>query len=164
MTRRVVVGVGSNLGDREAALRAARDLLRADPGLGLSAVSPVWETAPVGPPQPAYLNAAFLLVTALPLDAVLARCMAVERSLGRERRERWGPRTVDLDILWAEGERVDGPGLTVPHAALRDRVFALDPLLALAPAARDPLDGESYGEVRARLPTATSRPFALGEG
>lgn len=163
MTRRVVVGVGSNLGSREATLRAARDLLSADAELGLAAVSPVWETAPVGPPQPAYLNAAFLLHTSLPLDAVLARCAEVERALGRERRERWGPRTVDLDILWAEGERVDRPGLTVPHAALRDRAFALDPLLALAPDARDPVDGARYSKVRARLPAATSPPFALGE-
>jgi len=114
--------------------------------------SRVYETAPVGPPQPDYLNAALLVETDLAPEALLDALLAVERELGRERRARWGPRVLDLDVLWIEGIAVDTPRLVVPHPHLRERAFALAPMLELVPDARDPRTGEPYvvppGDVR----------------
>jgi 2-amino-4-hydroxy-6-hydroxymethyldihydropteridine diphosphokinase len=148
--RRVVIGLGSNLGDRAGTLRAAVQALRADRELFVLRESPVYETPPAGgPPQGDYLNAAVLVVTSLPGRDVLDRALAVERSLGRTRpdAERWGPRTIDLDILWIEGEALDESGLTVPHPRLKERPFALRPLVDLAPDARDPHTGEAYASL-----------------
>lgn len=134
----VVIALGTNLGDRGAFLRSARAALEADPALRVLSASPVYETAPVGPPQPHYLNAALLVETALAPEAVLARCLAVERTLGRVRDVRWGPRTIDLDLLWADDgdgvpREVSTESLTIPHAHLAERTFALAPLLDVRP-------------------------------
>lgn len=123
------VGLGSNLGDREATIRAA---LAALPGV--FAVSELRETDPVGvTEQPAFLNGAAALETELSPRELLASLLAVERELGRERRERWGPRTIDLDLLLYGTETVDEPGLTIPHPRLHERRFALEPLAELDP-------------------------------
>ena len=123
------VGLGSNLGDREATIRAAVAALP-----GVLAVSELRETAPVGfTEQPAFLNGAVALETDLSARELLERLVAVERELGRERRERWGPRTIDLDLLLFGAETVDEPGLTVPHPRLHERRFALEPLAELDP-------------------------------
>ena len=138
--RRVVIGLGSNVGDREAHLAGAVALLRADREMYVLRRSPVYETPPAGgPPQGDYLNAAVLVVTALQPRAILDRALAIEQQLGRTRTQetRWGPRTIDLDILWIEGEAVDEEGLQVPHPRLAERVFALRPLLDVAPDAVD---------------------------
>lgn len=160
--RRVVIGLGSNLGDRAETVRAAIRALRADPGLFVLRESPLYESPPAGgPPQGDYLNGAVLIVTSLPGPDILERALGVERSLGRTRpdAERWGPRTIDLDVLWIEGEAVDEPGLTVPHPRLRERAFALRPLVDLAPDARDPHTGEEY----ASLPEASAPLRRHGE-
>ena len=148
-----VIGLGSNVGDCELALRRALGELGA---LGqVIGVSSVYRTAPVGgPPQPDFLNAAVRLIFSGTPEGLLAEALRVERLAGRERRERWGPRTLDLDILWIAGLRVAGPGLEVPHARLRERAFALRPLLDVAPDARDPGDGEAYRAVLERVGTA----------
>ena len=126
---RAYVGVGANLGDREATIRAALDALP-----GVVAVSKLRETDPVGVvDQPAFLNGAAALETELAPRALLETLLAVERELGRERRERWGPRTIDLDLLLYGDETIDEPGLTVPHPRLHERRFALEPLLDLDP-------------------------------
>ena len=126
---RAYVGLGSNLGDREATIRAA---LAALPGV--VAVSTLRETDPVGvTDQPAFLNGAAALETELSPQELLEALLAVERELGRERRERWGPRTIDLDLLLYGGESVDEPGLTVPHPSLHERRFVLEPLAELDP-------------------------------
>jgi 2-amino-4-hydroxy-6-hydroxymethyldihydropteridine diphosphokinase len=144
-----VVGLGSNLGDRRATLAlAAREVETFGRVVARSAL---YETEPVGPPQPHYLNAAVLLRTELAPEPLLQALLAVEAKLGRIRRERWGPRVIDLDILWVDGVRVHSPALTVPHPSLRERPFALRPLLDVAPAACDPADGTSYAEVLASL-------------
>src|SRR4051812_23579136 len=110
----VVVGLGGNLGDRETTLAAAVSDLGA---LGtVLAVSALYETAPVGPPQPAYLNAAARVETPLSPRALLDSLLAIERRHGRERREKWGSRTLDLDILWIVGAVVSEGDLVVPHA------------------------------------------------
>ena len=124
---RAFVGLGANLGDREATIRAA---LAALPDV--VAVSELRETDPVGvTDQPAFLNGAVVLETELSPRELLETLLAVERALGRERRERWGPRTIDLDLLLYGDATVDEPGLTVPHPRLHERRFALEPLLDL---------------------------------
>ena len=97
--------------------------------------SRVYETAPVGPPQADYLNAAVLVETSLEPLVLFETMLEIERALGRVRRERWGPRTIDLDLLWIEGRTVDAPNLKVPHPHLVERAFALLPLLDVVPGA-----------------------------
>jgi 2-amino-4-hydroxy-6-hydroxymethyldihydropteridine diphosphokinase len=122
------IGVGANLGDREATIRAAVGLL----GDEVVAVSALRETKPWGvEDQPAFLNGALLLVTEAPPRALLDRLLAVEHELGRVRAERYGPRTIDLDLLLYGDAVVDEPGLQVPHPRLHERAFALAPLLDL---------------------------------
>jgi len=126
---RAYVGVGANLGDREATIRAALDALP-----GVVAVSALRETDPVGiVDQPPFLNGAAALEMELAPRELLETLLAVERELGRERAERWGPRTIDLDLLLYGDETIDEPGLTVPHPRLHERRFALEPLLDLDP-------------------------------
>ena len=121
------VSLGSNLGDREATIRAAVAALP-----GVVAVSELRETDPVGVvDQPRFLNGAARLDTELSARQLLDMLLAVERGLGRERRERWGPRTIDLDLLLYGSETIDEPGLTVPHPRLHERRFALEPLAEL---------------------------------
>ena len=152
----LVIGVGTNLGGRRSILRAARELVAARFGASDLRVAPVWETAPMGPPQPDYLNTAFAFELDGTLASALARCLDVERALGRERRERWGARTLDLDLLWHAREHCQSPALTVPHEGLRGRTFALDPLLALVPSAVDPTDGTPLAAVRTTLPAGAA--------
>lgn len=128
---RVVVGLGSNLGDRLATLREAVE--RIARVAEVRARSSVYETAPVGPPQPDYLNAAIAIEWSAPLHALLDELLAIEASMGRVRRERWGARTIDLDILWADVTLDDPPRLIVPHPRLAERAFAVAPLLDVAP-------------------------------
>lgn len=151
---RAAVGLGTNLGDRTDNLRRALDGLRR---LGrVVAVSSVYETAPVGgPEQGRYLNAVAVVDTDLDAAALLEGCLAIEREMGRERRERWGPRVIDLDLLLFGDETVDGPGLTVPHPRMEQRRFVLEPLVEAWPDARLPdgtpvsalLDGVAGQEV-----------------
>ena len=130
---RAYVGVGANLGDREATIRAAIEALP-----DVVAVSTLRETEPFGVTgQPPYLNGAVALETELAPRELLDRLLEIERSLGRERREpsqvRWGPRTIDLDLLVYGDATVDEPGLTVPHPRLHERRFVLEPLAELDP-------------------------------
>jgi 2-amino-4-hydroxy-6-hydroxymethyldihydropteridine diphosphokinase len=128
------VGIGSNLGDRETHLRSAIDLLAAEDGIALVAVSRLRETEPVGPvEQGPFLNGAVQVTTELPPGQLLERLLAVEQRLGRVRAERFGPRTIDLDLLLYGDEVVEEAGLTVPHPRLHERKFALEPLAELAP-------------------------------
>jgi 2-amino-4-hydroxy-6-hydroxymethyldihydropteridine diphosphokinase len=145
----VVIGLGSNLGDRAAWLQFATDYLQE---IGtIVGLSSVYETAPIGPPQPHYLNAAARLLSERSPAELLVVALEIERSAGRERRERWGPRTLDLDLLWIEGRCVDEAGLTVPHPRLVERPFALLPLLDVAPDAADPRTGQRYAAIAAAL-------------
>ena len=123
---RVFVGLGSNVGDRAAHLAHARQRLGALPGTRLVSASRVEETAPLGPvPQGPYLNQMVLLETTLTPAALLAECRRIEAERGRERRERWGPRTLDLDIVRFGVREVREPGLTSPHPELPRRDFWL---------------------------------------
>jgi 2-amino-4-hydroxy-6-hydroxymethyldihydropteridine diphosphokinase len=128
------VGIGSNLGDREAHLRRAIELLSDEDGVEVAAVSKIRETAPVGPvEQGPFLNGAIRVETDLAPRELLERLLAIEQQMGRVRLERFGPRTIDLDLLVYGGKTVDEPGLTVPHPRLPERRFALEPLHDLDP-------------------------------
>jgi 2-amino-4-hydroxy-6-hydroxymethyldihydropteridine diphosphokinase len=145
-----VIGLGANLGQRGETLAAAA---RAIAELGrISAVSSLYQTAPVGgPPQPDFLNAAVRLEYVGDPLALLEALLAIEQHFGRERRERWGPRVLDLDLLWIDGVQVRTATLEVPHPRLAERTFALDPLLDVCPTATDPHTGRPYRAVRAEL-------------
>ena len=132
---RAYVGLGANLGDRAAMLSRAIDVLGATPGVEVVAVSTLRETEPVGYlDQPRFLNGAVALETTLAPRELLERVLAVERELGRTRDgERFGPRTVDLDLLLYGDAELDEPGLAVPHPRLHERHFALQPLHELDP-------------------------------
>lgn len=159
MTHRAYIAVGSNLGPRHATIHAGlRDLARV-PGVRVVRVSALIQTDPVGPPnQGPYLNGAAELSTDLPPSDLLHAMLAVERLHGRDRSsgERWGARTLDLDLLWYQGLTLDEPGLTLPHPRLHERPFVLIPLAQIAPdldlAGRTPT-----GRLRA-LATDASRP------
>lgn len=133
--KRAFVGLGANLGDREATLSAAIALLEALDGVHVTAVSEFRETEPVGYlDQPRFLNAAAELETTLAPGELLSSLLDVERALGRTRDgPRFGPRTIDLDLLLVDGIVVEEPGLTVPHPRLHERRFALEPLADLDP-------------------------------
>ena len=126
------VGLGANLGAREETLRHAVERLGEAEGVDVLAVSSLRETEPVGVvDQPPFLNGAVQLETSLPPRELLDLLLAIERSLGRVRGARWGPRLVDLDLLLYGSEIVDEPGLRIPHPRLHERRFALEPLAEL---------------------------------
>ncbi len=132
---RAYVGLGSNLGDREHMIWGAIHMLAFNPEVDVAAVSSIRETEPVGLlDQPSFLNAAAAVDTGLRPHALLDLLLAVERELGRTRDgPRFGPRTIDLDLLLYGDEIVDEPGLVVPHPRLHERRFALEPLAELHP-------------------------------
>jgi 2-amino-4-hydroxy-6-hydroxymethyldihydropteridine diphosphokinase len=127
------LALGSNLGDRLEMLQRAVDLLADVDGILVVRSSRVFETAPVGPPQPDYLNAVIEIETSLGPSELLESCQGVERALGRERRERWGARTIDVDVLTYDAIEVDEPDLRIPHPRMRERAFVLVPLGELDP-------------------------------
>ena len=131
---RAYIALGSNLGDRHAYLQAAVDGLDAADGVEVVAVSRVYETVPVGgPPQDAYLNAVVAIETMLDPHELLQQCQLIEELAARERVERWGPRTLDVDVLLVDDRRADDPDLTLPHPRMWERGFVLAPLRDLAP-------------------------------
>jgi len=144
------VGIGSNLGEPERQIAAALEQLAAEDGIELVAVSTLRETEPVGYlDQPNFLNGAARLETELAPSELLERLLAIEGRLGRVRGEgpRFGPRTIDLDLLLYGEQTIDEPGLTVPHPRLWERRFVLEPLAELAPG----LDIPGLGPVQALL-------------
>ena len=148
------VGVGSNLGDRLANLGAAVGLLAREPGFTLRRVSLAYESEPVGPPQPRYLNAVVRIGTLLSPRATLQRLQGIEDAMGRVRRERWGSREIDLDLLLYGDRVVNETGLQIPHPLLAERAFALVPLAEIAPDAVHPERHRSAAQLVERLPGA----------
>jgi 2-amino-4-hydroxy-6-hydroxymethyldihydropteridine diphosphokinase len=141
------IGVGSNLGDRLAMLNLAIKELASLEQIDIVSVSGVWETSPIGPgEQNDYLNGAALLRTDLPPRGLLDALLAAEQAQGRKRLVRWGPRTLDLDLLLYGDQQVEEPGLSVPHPWLTRRRFVLEPLLEIAPELIHPVTGEHFSE------------------
>jgi len=129
-----ILGLGGNLGDPRELMAEAIRQLATDPGIVLESVSALYRTPPWGKTdQPAFLNAAVKVETSLSARQLLDTILAVEKELGRERKERWGPRTIDIDILLYGDARVDEPALEIPHPRLKERAFALAPLIDVAP-------------------------------
>ncbi len=138
----VYLGLGSNLGEREDHLRQAVRRLAEHPQLRLTGISSVYETDPVGVlDQPPFLNLVVRLDTEAGPRELLALCQAVEDALGRVRKERWGPRVIDIDILLYGDLRIQEPDLVIPHPEMHGRAFVLVPLGELEPAVRGP-EGE----------------------
>ena len=128
------IGLGSNLGDKKDNLDRAVAALAASPGVALVARSGYWRTEPWGfTDQDWFLNACVVVETELTPRVILERCLAIEASLGRRREIRWGPRIIDLDVLYVDGLTVDEPGLALPHPHLTERAFVLAPLAEVRP-------------------------------
>lgn len=139
--RRAVLSLGSNLGNRLETLQGAIDALEDTPGVRVKAVSPVYETEPWGVApgsQPSYFNAVVVLKTTLPPSSLLERAHAVEEAFHRVRDERWGPRTIDVDIVSYAEEVSDDPVLTLPHPRAHERAFVLAPWHDVEPEAQLP--------------------------
>ncbi|MCS0600987.1 2-amino-4-hydroxy-6-hydroxymethyldihydropteridine diphosphokinase [Streptomyces sp. LP11] len=164
-----VISIGSNLGNRLETLQGAVDALEDTPGVRVKAVSPVYETEPWGvapDSQPSYFNAVVLLKTTLPPSSLLERAHAVEEAFNRVRDERWGPRTLDVDIVAYAGVTSDDPQLTLPHPRAHERAFVLAPWHDVDPQAQLPGRGtvadllatlthegvEARGDLELRLP------------
>jgi 2-amino-4-hydroxy-6-hydroxymethyldihydropteridine diphosphokinase len=152
------LAIGGNLGDRLGFLTEAVRRLHRLPHTRVVTASSVYETAPVGPAQPDFLNAAVHLDTTLSPPELLAECQRIEAALGRVRDERWGPRTIDLDLLWYENATLAEPALTLPHPRMSERSFVLTPLAEIAPDL--PLGGESVRTLAAKLGASGLRKFA----
>jgi 2-amino-4-hydroxy-6-hydroxymethyldihydropteridine diphosphokinase len=162
------LGLGGNLGDPVVAFATVLRRLEAHEAVSRIRPSSVYRTAPWGKlDQPEFLNMAVLVETTLSARALLDLCLSLEREGGRERRERWGPRTLDIDILIYGGETIDEPGLQVPHPRIAERAFVLAPLAEIAPALEiggrsvaDLLEAVIDDTIR-RDPAATERLRAL---
>jgi 2-amino-4-hydroxy-6-hydroxymethyldihydropteridine diphosphokinase len=147
-----LIALGANLGQPAETLRSALVALDADPDLQVTAVSGFYRTPPLGPPQPDYCNACAALATALDPEPLLERLLTLETRFGRQRGERWGPRTLDLDLL-AWGDRIHwSDQLTLPHPGLAERAFVLLPLRDIAPTWHHPVLQQTVTELLARLP------------
>lgn len=130
----VILGLGSNLGDREQTILQAIDMLASHPAIAVRRVSSLYETTPVGfTEQPDFLNTVLVLETSLDAYELLEFCLETERSLGRVRERKWGPRTIDIDILLFNELVADDERLTIPHPRMHERCFVLVPLAEVAP-------------------------------
>jgi 2-amino-4-hydroxy-6-hydroxymethyldihydropteridine diphosphokinase len=145
------IGLGGNLGDRSQRLADAAGRLARDPAVFLRRASRVYETEPLGPPQPRYLNAVVQVETLLSPRALLRTLIAIEEQMGRVRREKWGPRTIDLDLLLFGDRVLHAEGLCLPHPHLHERAFV--PLAELAPQAVHPGRRRTVEQLLQALPT-----------
>jgi 2-amino-4-hydroxy-6-hydroxymethyldihydropteridine diphosphokinase len=148
----VYIGLGANLGAREVTLHRAVEALASIDAVAVLRCSSVYESAPVGPPQPRYLNSVVELECGLAPRRLLSILKHIERDLGRtEPSERWGARAIDLDILLWGDKVVAEPSLQIPHLELHKRRFALEPMCELSPDHRHPLLGKTVLELMAQL-------------
>ena len=147
------VAIGSNLGDRLATIQEATALLGASDDIAVIRVSSLWNNPAIGGPadSPDFLNGAIEVQTSLSADALLTRLFAIEQQLGRDRRQRWAPRTIDLDLLLYGDSVIRSDALTIPHPRLHERRFVLQPLAELAADFRIPTTGKTVGEHLASL-------------
>lgn len=143
----VAIALGSNLGDSRTILMAAINQLSQDPKIKLQATSHWYQTAAVGPPQPDYLNGCVSILTTYSPEVLLEKLLAIESQFGRVRRERWGPRTLDLDVLLFGQSVIQTQTLTVPHPYLHERAFVLAPLAEICPGWNHPVLKQTIAEL-----------------
>jgi len=155
MPHRAYLSLGSNIGDREAHLREA--IRRLESAGKLRSVSSIYETEPVEfTDQPQFLNCAVALETSSTPEQLMLQLLTIEKAMGRQRIQKKGPRTIDLDILFFGDEIVDTPGLTIPHPAMQHRRFVLEPLAEIAPDAMHPVLRKTVRELLEELPSGQS--------
>jgi 2-amino-4-hydroxy-6-hydroxymethyldihydropteridine diphosphokinase len=140
---RAAIALGSNLGDSHAILTSALEQLADTPGIAIQRQSPIYQTIAIGPPQPDVLNACALLSTQLMPSDLLHTLLYIEAKFGRVRREHWGPRTLDLDLLLFDDWIVMQPDLQIPHPRMTERAFVLVPLADIAPDWVEPVSGKT---------------------
>ncbi|MGC1307163.1 MAG: 2-amino-4-hydroxy-6-hydroxymethyldihydropteridine diphosphokinase [Phormidesmis sp.] len=145
------IALGGNLGDPQHILYKAVQAIDSKVGISVAARSHFYQTAPVGPPQPDYLNACIVVETKLTPRALLHQLLSIENQFGRIRKERWGARSLDLDLLLFGEQIIDLPGLTVPHPRLHERAFVLIPLMDIAPQWLHPIFGKTIAQLTAEL-------------
>ena len=148
---RAAIALGGNLGNSYHIFQRALDRLSQAPDLSVETVSSWYRTRAIGPPQPDYLNGCAIVRTGLEPLSLLQVLLAIERQLGRVRRERWGPRTLDLDFLLYGEEIIDLPQLQVPHPRARERAFVLVPLAEIAPDWIEPRSGRAIADLAANI-------------
>ncbi|MBD2098550.1 2-amino-4-hydroxy-6-hydroxymethyldihydropteridine diphosphokinase [Trichocoleus sp. FACHB-591] len=141
------IALGSNLGNSQQALESALVALDQTPGITLQARSHWYVTAPVGPPQPDFLNGCALLTTTLTPQTLLATLLEIEQQFGRVRRERWGPRSLDLDLLFFDDLILETDTLTLPHPRMSERAFVLVPLAEIAPDWLEPVSRKAIADL-----------------
>ncbi len=146
------IALGGNLGDSQRILAEAMQRLAGADEIEVVARSHLYQTAPVGPPQPDYLNACVLVETSLGARSLLNHLLEIENQFGRVRKERWGARSLDLDLLLYGDQIIDLPGLTVPHPCLHERAFVLVPLMDVAPQWQHPIFAKTTAQLLEALP------------
>ena len=150
---RAFIGAGANLGDPIRQIRQAKDALQKSPGVKFLGASSLYRTQPMGPiAQPSFINAVFSLECGMSPNDLLALLLSVEEKMGRIRRERWGPRVIDLDLLFYGAMVISGQGLEVPHPRLHERRFILTPLVEIAPDVVHPVLKKSAFDLLDALP------------
>lgn len=147
LTGQCAIALGSNLGDSRAILEAALATLVATPDINLQAKSSWYQTKAVGPPQPDYINGCALLHVQTPPQMLLETLLKIEAQFGRVRRERWGARSLDLDLLLYDDLILDTPTLQLPHPRMKERAFVLVPLREIAPDWVEPVSGCAITEL-----------------
>ena len=152
------IALGSNLGDSRQILTDALAKLDTREGISLEKVSSFYQTAPVGPPQPDFYNACAILRTTLSPEALLRQMLSIEVEFGRVRRERWGPRLLDLDLLMYGDLVLTMPNLQIPHPRMHERAFVLVPFGEVAPNWIDPISGKRIAELADAIDASGVRP------
>lgn len=150
------IALGSNLGDSLVILESALKNLDRTPGITVKAKSSWYQTAPVGPPQPDYLNGCAILEVQLTPQELLETLLLIERQFGRVRLEHWGPRTLDLDLLLFDRLILESPTLQIPHPRMTERPFVLMPLAEIAPHWIEPVSGMAIAQLLEQLNSAES--------
>ncbi len=145
------IALGSNLGDSEKTLNQAIITLNDTEGIEIVNHSQWYQTKPIGPPQPDYLNGCALIRTILNPEELLRTLLKIEQEFGRERKERWGARTLDLDIIFYGDLILNTSELEIPHPRMRERTFVLEPLAEIYPHWRDPVTGLTVSQLWAKL-------------
>ena len=154
------IALGSNLGDSLAILEGALICLNQVPGISVQSRARLYLTAPVGPPQPDYLNSCALLKTVLSPEEILRTLLKIEADFGRVRRERWGPRLLDLDLLLFDNLVLETPALQLPHPRMHERAFVLAPLAEIAPDWIDPISGKTISELLQAIDSSDIQPLS----